>query len=97
MPERVHGDAHEIAPARVPEVGELLGRADDVREEDGCEHPVEIRLLTPRHRARNVSIDSSNCRWSPTHSDRSRAFEFVEARSGDPSARNFDSAHDGSW
>ncbi len=37
----------EVTPTRVAELGELLGRADDVREEHRREHALEFCFLTP--------------------------------------------------
>src|SRR5262245_16255577 len=37
----------KLAPCRVAYGPHLLGRADDVREEHGREHSVELRLLRP--------------------------------------------------
>jgi hypothetical protein len=46
--ERAHGRVvalDEVAPPSVSELGQSLGRADDVGEKDRREHPVEVGLL----------------------------------------------------
>jgi len=37
---------HEVSPSSVTELGNLLGRPDDVGEEHGREDPVELGILT---------------------------------------------------
>ena len=73
----------QLRPSPITELAGLVGRADDVGEEDGGEHAVEVRLLVP-HRPE----ESLDCRdvglgvLQPDHVSRARDLDETRSRDG---------------